>query len=295
MRHSHNHSTSIVLLVLVLVAETINPAVAERRNADHSKHHKDANGRMQRSHKSIKSPENAKPHNEVTNKKVAVVQAQTGTVAVLHCKIKHNNVTVLWLKKQGNDSFTLLTVNASTHSWDKRFYASNEKDNKDWTLHIMYPKESDQGLYECQIFTEPKTRVFVKLELIEARAEIFGGSPKIVKAGSPLRLSCVLRRSIDPPMYIFWYHEDRMINYDLMGGAAVRHGRQGSELVIPRAEPEHAGNYSCVPSNARQVSVLVDVKHGHSKKVCQHIFIKLLIFFKVKSRLQSSLEQRRQP
>lgn len=128
---------------------------------------------------------------------------------------------VLWLKKEGNDSFTLLTVNASTHSWDKRFYASNEKDPKvievgnvfslhsvfyfcgtsilisnilkqtlsktafsasnilvygnsiflnfvlqDWTLQISYPKQSDEGLYECQIFTEPKTTSLVQLQLI---------------------------------------------------------------------------------------------------------------------------------
>lgn len=93
----------------------------------------------------------------------------------------------------------------------------------------------------------------------EAIAEIFGKPTKVVKPGSPLRLSCILRHSIEPPMYIFWYHRDKMINYNLGTGAAIRHGRQGSELIFPRAEIHHSGNYSCVPSNARQASVLVHV------------------------------------
>lgn len=98
--------------------------------------------------------------------------------------------------------------------------------------------------------------------ITEAHADIIGGPDKIVKSGSPLRLSCVLRRSTEQPEYIFWYHGTRMINYDLGGGAAVRHGRQGSELIIPKAEVQNAGNYSCVPSNARPASVTVHVLHS---------------------------------
>lgn len=96
----------------------------------------------------------------------------------------------------------------------------------------------------------------------EAHADIIGGPDKIVKAGSPLRLNCILRRSTEQPEYIFWYHGNKMINYDLGGGAAVRHGRQGSELIIPKAELQDAGNYSCVPSNAKSASVTVHVLHS---------------------------------
>lgn len=52
-----------------------------------------------------------------------------------------------------------------------------------------------------------------------------------------------------------------MINYDLEDNASVRNGRQGSELIFPKTEARHQGNYSCVPSNARQASIFVDV-HG---------------------------------
>lgn len=73
----------------------------------------------------------------------------------------------------------------------------------------------------------------------------------------PLRLSCVLKNSIEPPDYIFWYHEDRVINYDLRDGAHVTEGDNGSELIFSKANRSHTGNYSCVPSNARQASVIV--------------------------------------
>lgn len=48
-----------------------------------------------------------------------------------------------------------------------------------------------------------------------AYAEIVGESEKIIHEGSMLRLVCVVKRSTEPPSYVFWYFENRMINYDL--------------------------------------------------------------------------------
>lgn len=93
----------------------------------------------------------------------------------------------------------------------------------------------------------------------EAHAEILGGSQIEVKLGSPLRLSCLLHNLLEQPTYIFWYKGDRMINYDLTGGATVRHGRKGSELIIPSAQPSDTGQYACVASNARQANTNVTV------------------------------------
>lgn len=31
--------------------------------------------------------------------------------------------------------------------------------------------------------------------------------------GSSLRLVCVLRDNTQPPSYVFWYHDEQMINY----------------------------------------------------------------------------------
>lgn len=56
---------------------------------------------------------------------------------------------------------------------------------------------------------------------IEARAEINGPSEKYLKPGSILRLSCRVLENIENPLYIFWYHNSRMINYDLHRGINV--------------------------------------------------------------------------
>ncbi|GJQ82585.1 hypothetical protein Trydic_g19610 [Trypoxylus dichotomus] len=197
-----------------------------------------------------------------------VVQAQTRTTAILHCEVTNiGNNTVTWKRRR---DYQILTFGILTYSSDNRFFTRSEKNGKDWCLHIKYVQPDDAGLYECQVTSHPPASIFVDLQLVEARAEIIGGPDKIVKSGSPLVLSCLLRRSTEQPEYIFWYHGERMINYDLGGGATVRHGRQGSELLIPKADVQHAGNYSCVPSNAKPVSVNVHVLHIEKPAAMQH-------------------------
>lgn len=50
----------------------------------------------------------------------------------------------------------------------------------------------------------------------EARAEISGPSEKHLKPGSVLRLTCRVVENIENPLYIFWYQNNHMINYDLI-------------------------------------------------------------------------------
>lgn len=55
----------------------------------------------------------------------------------------------------------------------------------------------------------------------EARAEIPGPIEKYLKPGSTLRLNCKVLQSMESPLYLFWYHNNRMINYDLHRGVNV--------------------------------------------------------------------------
>lgn len=57
--------------------------------------------------------------------------------------------------------------------------------------------------------------------LAEAKAEISGPSEKYLKPGSQLRLTCRIVENIENPLYIFWYHNNRMINYDTHRGINV--------------------------------------------------------------------------
>ena len=96
----------------------------------------------------------------------------------------------------------------------------------------------------------------------EAAAEILGAPDLHIKSGSTLRLVCTLRHSTEPPVFVFWYHEDRMINYDKERGVDVHSDRSSSVLVVADAQKRDSGNYSCVPSNARPASINVHVLNG---------------------------------
>ncbi|XP_063547506.1 uncharacterized protein LOC134754948 [Cydia strobilella] len=195
------------------------------------------------------------------------VIAQIGTTAVLHCEVSDiTENTVTWIRKK---DYSLLSVGLVTYSADNRFFSAHGRHVKDWALHIRFSTSADGGYYECQVPTHPPTSIFFKLVLVAAYAEIMGESEKIIHEGSMLRLVCVVRRSTEPPSYVFWYFENRMINYDL-NGVSVHNGRQTSELVIGKAEPRHAGNYTCVPANAKAASVTVHVVQSETPAAMQH-------------------------
>jgi hypothetical protein len=84
---------------------------------------------------------------------------------------------------------------------------------------------------------------------------------------------CTLRQSTEPPVYVFWYHEERMINYDKERGVAVHSDRSSSVLVVAEAQKRDSGNYSCVPSNARAASINVHVLNGKTAAVPLPVFL----------------------
>ncbi|KAH1007519.1 hypothetical protein HUJ04_004741 [Dendroctonus ponderosae] len=91
----------------------------------------------------------------------------------------------------------------------------------------------------------------------EAQAEIQGAPELYIRAGSLLRLVCTLKHSTEPPAFVFWFHEQRMINYDQ--GISVVESRSSSILHLQDADKSHNGNYTCSPSNAVPASINVHV------------------------------------
>ena len=62
--------------------------------------------------------------------------------------------------------------------------------------------------------------------------------------------------------YVFWYHNERMINYDSERGISVTTtpGRKThSQLFIQRADVTDSGNYTCAPSSSLPASIQVFV------------------------------------
>ena len=116
-----------------------------------------------------------------------------------------------------------------------------------------------------------------------------------------------LENSPTPPQYIFWYHNSRMINYDVERGVKVDiravedTGKQGEEeegvrrpeewvrtrtvsrLELPAARKEDEGNYTCLPSNSEPATVHVFIQEGNIFPMLIDVSIisVLFSFFKV--------------
>lgn len=73
-------------------------------------------------------------------------------------------------------------------------------------------------------------------------------------------------QSPTPPQYVFWYHNERMINYDMSRGGISVETEPGpqtqSRLMIRDARDSDSGNYTCTASNTEPASIHVYVSQG---------------------------------
>lgn len=71
---------------------------------------------------------------------------------------------------------------------------------------------------------------------------------------------------------MFWYHDNRMVNYDSERGIRVTTTtdpvtiKTKSRFDIAEAEPRDSGNYTCKPSNAMPASIQVFVSKERGNK-----------------------------
>ena len=190
----------------------------------------------------------------------SVPQNITGFVGhpvFLHCFVDSlgslsSDKTVSWIRLK---DFSLLTVGLFTYTSDERFVVRLNDQGNDWCLSIKHVSLQDQGLYECQVNSDPPRSSFYRLIVKESETRMIGGPDMFVRTGQPLILNCILK---NPPstltsFIVFWYKEDKMINYDLSessrGFTQVINKREEEEVVarltIKSARLNDSGNYSC--------------------------------------------------
>ena len=124
----------------------------------------------------------------------------------------------------------------------------------------------------------------VELVVVTPEALILGKEEYHIEQGSIISLVCIIENSLLTPEYVFWYQDDRMINYDTNHGVQVQTTvgkKTSSRLNIKRsadgvhsavtrkkqkyvcfffsALPHHSGNYTCQPSSAIPASIQVFV------------------------------------
>ncbi|XP_034946933.1 lachesin-like [Chelonus insularis] len=201
----------------------------------------------------------------------SVIFAQSGSTAHLPCVVRNvGDGTISWIRRKGVQQ--LLTVGLTTYASDGRFQAIHFHHSEDWTLQIKYVQTRDAGMYECQVSTHPPASIFLFLEVVEAKAEIDGPPEKFVRPGSTLQLHCQVKKSTETPSYLFWYHNFRMINYDVDQGVNVSTDLISREswLEVPKALDRHSGNYTCEASNAQPARVYVHIFNGDNPAAMQH-------------------------
>lgn len=93
----------------------------------------------------------------------------------------------------------------------------------------------------------------------EAKAEILGAPDLYIMSGSSLRLVCRLQESTQAPLFVFWYHSDRMINFDTDRGLIVHINSTESDLIMPYTNTSDSGNYTCQPQNIPPATIHVHV------------------------------------
>lgn len=202
----------------------------------------------------------------------ANVTVQRDDTAFLHCPVKKpedrpvSYPLISWVRIR---DWHILTHGLMSFTKDERFKVLYSEGSFNWILQIKYTQDRDAGVYECQVSTSTGTiSRRVRLNVIYPEAYIQGGQEYHVDDGSPVSLTCIIDSPSTQPQYIFWYHNDRMVNYDTERGVKVvtssQDGRTESKLTFSNAGETDRGNYTCSPSNTAPATVQLFVTKTNS-------------------------------
>ncbi|OQR77817.1 hypothetical protein BIW11_00389, partial [Tropilaelaps mercedesae] len=213
---------------------------------------------------------------------------------------------VTWLRRS---DYHILSVGMVTYTSDERFSAvrgdvpmsfgtgvgegsDTTGSAEDWMLQIRGVAESDAGEYECHVNTQhPTVSINVTLRVLAPHASIVESPELYVNRGSTIKLTCIIHDCPQPLTHIFWYHQNKVINYERHANITIERvnpiandvvGRyvsssswssigmsrrssvstQVSRLTIPVASAEHSGRYTCAPIHSNPAAVHVHVLHA---------------------------------
>lgn len=129
-------------------------------------------------------------------------------------------------------------------------------DSRQRIIIKKFPKfNTDAGIYECQVSTEPKVSARVHLHVVGKlqnfivlknflilisdifslvpRTEVIGDPERYVKSGSSVVLRCVVRGALEPPSYIIWYHDAHQL---------LSENQQKWEIKLSKGTPDSDGD-----------------------------------------------------
>ncbi|XP_045127845.1 lachesin-like isoform X2 [Portunus trituberculatus] len=196
------------------------------------------------------------------------VEAQVGGDARLSCYTYHlSDEKVAWLKR---DNDQLLTVGQEVYAAERRFSVAHADHTEAWELWVKDVQVTDAGQYECQLTTNPPVSFFFTLTVSQAKAAVTGASEVFIEEDSQLAIQCYVNEAPAPPIYIFWFHNNTMVNYARQHHIQVHHKNYTSTLQVARVKKTDAGTYTCQPHLATPANVTVHVVTGEHPAAMQH-------------------------
>ena len=131
-----------------------------------------------------------------------------------------------------------MSVGDTVYTTDDRVLVNHREDSTDWILQFKFVRERDEGIYECQVDHIVNVRCAVilcqvsmangqvqsrsvHLDVVTPEAIILSTDEYRIEKGSLISLVCILENALLPPEYVFWYQNNRMINYDTGRGVTV--------------------------------------------------------------------------
>ncbi|KAL8574996.1 hypothetical protein ACOMHN_064527 [Nucella lapillus] len=185
---------------------------------------------------------------------VTVIEGKT---ALLPCSVRDafiasNNkpIKVVWTDQWS----TILTFEGNTIIDDERIHVDHTL-GREWNLRVDRVKHGDQGIYTCQINTEPVISYTVHLTVVVPPRLIndgLGGKLE-VEEGSKAELVC--NATGIPAPTITWFRKGLEL-----GERRERIGEAGQVLVIHNVTRYCGGIYECVAENGVPPSVRKDIR-----------------------------------
>ncbi|CAL1534820.1 unnamed protein product [Lymnaea stagnalis] len=206
--------------------------------------------------------------NTITN--MTVIEGRTAILPCIVSNLGRHQVKVVWLDKWK----TVLTLNEGRIIDDARYSVSHQSD-EEWNLHLDKVKYGDQGLFTCQINTEPPMSQAISLSVVVPPRILTENEPSTitVREGEKATLTC--NATGIPRPTVTWYRQP-----SAKGDSRERIGYTGEILVIHNVTRFCGGVYECEAENGYPPSVkratMVRVKfhpevHVENKRLTQMV------------------------
>ncbi|XP_021944501.2 zwei Ig domain protein zig-8 [Folsomia candida] len=203
------------------------------------------------------------------------VSTHVGTTAYLPCYVKQlGNKSVAWIRKVDSH---IVTVDRYTFIADERFQVIAAPPGDSWILQIKYVQPRDDGVYECQISTEPKLSYPIYLTVLVPTIRLEPQeSPHIWESPqSILQLKCIVQDSLpDNVGKILWYHNGQLLDKNDDKNSITFQSKIEDEMIVETAtfrgvQRSQSGNWTCYLNTVGFASATVVVTGGEASASLQ--------------------------